>query len=116
MSTENYPEYRKELNGLYKELAQSIPEVTKSFGGLSGSALQDGDLSKKMKELIAIGIGVSKRCDGCIAYHVGGALKAGATDQEVIEAIGVAVLMGGGPASIYACEALKALKQYRAAE
>lgn len=51
---------------------------------------------------------------GCIAYHTHGALKAGATRQEVHEAVGVAILMGGGPAMIYGCEALAALDQFEA--
>lgn len=116
MSVEDYPKYRSELNDLYRELGKQIPDVLKGFSSLSASALQDGVLSKRTKELIALSIGIAKQCEGCIAYHVGGAVREGASDEEVTEAIGVAVLMGGGPASIYACKAVKALRQFRAEE
>jgi alkylhydroperoxidase/carboxymuconolactone decarboxylase family protein YurZ len=59
-----------------------------------------------------LGIGIAAECEGCIAYHMHDALKAGATRQEVLEVIGVAILMGGGPAMIYGCEALAALDQF----
>ena len=71
-----------------------------------------GALSTKTKELIALSIAISVRCDGCIAFHVHDAIAAGADRQEIAEAIGVAVLMGGGPAVVYGAEALEALRQF----
>ena len=59
-------------------------------------------------------IGISVHCDGCIAYHVHDALNAGATREEVVETIGVALMMGGGPSVVYGCEALEALEQFEA--
>ena len=55
------------------------------------------------------------RCDGCIAYHVYDAVDAGASRQELIETIGVAVMMGGGPSVVYGCEALQAIDQLQPA-
>ncbi len=55
------------------------------------------------------------RCDGCIAYHVHDAVDAGASRQELIETIGVAVMMGGGPSVVYGCEALQAIDQLQPA-
>ena len=72
----------------------------------------DGALEKKAKELIALGIGIAVRCDGCISYHINDALKAGASRREIIETISVAVMMGGGPSMVYGCEALEALDQF----
>ncbi|MBE3587071.1 MAG: carboxymuconolactone decarboxylase family protein [Thermoanaerobacteraceae bacterium] len=95
-------------NGLGK-LARELPGVMKGFRDLHGAVISDGALSAKQKELIAIGIGVAIRCHYCIAAHVAKALELGATREEVVEAIGVAVLMGGGPAAAYATEALKVL-------
>ena len=60
-------------------------------------------------------ISLAARCDGCIAYHVHDALRAGATRTEVLEAIGVAILMGGGPATVYGAEAIEALDQFETA-
>ncbi|THH37464.1 carboxymuconolactone decarboxylase family protein [Aliishimia ponticola] len=71
-------------------------------------ATAEGALSTKVKELIAFGIAISVRCDGCIAHHSQAVVKAGATRAEVAEMIGVAILMGGGPASVYGAEALRA--------
>lgn len=64
--------------------------------------------------LIALAIGISVHCDGCIAYHVHDALAAGATRAEVMETIGVAVMMGGGPSVVYGCEAMEAVEQFDA--
>jgi AhpD family alkylhydroperoxidase len=68
-------------------------------------------LSKKVKGLMALGIGIAARCGSCIAYHTHDALKAGATRQQILETIGVAIFMGGGPAMVYGCEALAALDE-----
>jgi len=74
--------------------------------------MTEGALSARTKELIALAIAITVRCDGCIAYHVHDAVHAGATRGEIVEAIGVAVLMGGGPSAIYGAEALEALEQF----
>ena len=60
----------------------------------------------------ALGIAAAVRCDGCIAYHVHDALEAGAEPDEIMETLGVSILMGGGPALMYAAEALEALQQF----
>ncbi|KAA3644270.1 MAG: carboxymuconolactone decarboxylase family protein [Chloroflexi bacterium] len=85
-----------------------------AFGRLHQNAVADSVLSAKVKELIALGIAITVRCDGCIAFHVHDSLKAGADHQEIMETIGVAVLMGGGPSVMYGCEALEALEQFEA--
>jgi AhpD family alkylhydroperoxidase len=84
------------------------------FNQLHKRAMADGVLSAKTKELIALAIAITVRCDGCLAYHVHDALYAGATRQEIVETIGVAVVMGGGPSAIYGSEALEALEQFDA--
>lgn len=108
----NFPEYRQHLRGLVQQLARELPGPVSAFGQLHDRSLADGALSGKTKELIALGIGIAVRCEGCIAYHVHDALKAGATRPEIVETIGVAVMMGGGPAAVYGCEALAALNQF----
>jgi AhpD family alkylhydroperoxidase len=94
------------------ELAASRPEIMKAFAALSEAASSPGALDEKAKELIALAIAVVERCDECITIHVGEALKTGATRQEIIEALGVAILMGGGPALMYATHALTALSEF----
>jgi len=90
-----------DLAPLGRELRRAIPDVYKGFGELHHAAFEAGALDTRTKELIAFAIGVSEQCDGCIASHARGAVKAGATKQEAAEAIGVTYLMNGGPASIY---------------
>ena len=90
-----------ELRPLHRELRHAIPDVYKGFGELHRAAFAPGVLETKTKELIALAIAVIERCDGCIAAHAEGAVRAGATRQEAAEAIGVAMLMNGGPATIY---------------
>ena len=86
------------------------------FAGLHKAATTKGALDTRAKELIALGIAVAVRCESCIAFHVHDALAAGATRAEVLETLGVAVMMGGGPAAMYACDAFAALEQYESAQ
>ncbi len=111
MSTD-FPALRSELRHGYRALNTQLPDVMKGFGELHRAAVADGELSKATKELMSMAIGIVARCDGCIALHTHDALAAGATPGQVREAIGVAVMMGGGPASVYATEAITALEQF----
>jgi AhpD family alkylhydroperoxidase len=108
----DYSKKYNDLSKLMSELGSKIPETMEGFNSLHSASVSDGELSAKTKELIALGIAIAVRCDGCIAFHVHDALKAGATSQEVLETIGVTVLMGGGPAVVYGCEAMEALEQF----
>lgn len=98
----------------YADLAQLLPDTTADFGRLVMDATSEGALSTKTKELIAFAIAITVRCDGCIAHHSQAVLKAGASRQEVAEMIGVAVLMGGGPSTVYGAEALRAFDAFAA--
>jgi len=104
-----------ELDKYSRELVQLVPDAIKAFGTLSREAQKAGALDHKVKELIALAIGVSTRCDGCIAYHARNSVRAGATRQEVAETLAVAVQMGGGPAMVYAADALRAYDEFAAA-
>lgn len=101
-----------ELSPLTRELRKEIPEVYKGFRELHHAAFEEGALSTKVKELIAVAIAVSEQCDGCIASHAQGAARAGATRQEAAEAIGVTFLMNGGPATIYGPRAYAAFCEF----
>lgn len=101
-----------ELRPLTRELRHAVPDVFKGFAALHEASFADGALDRKTKELIALAIGIVDRCDGCIASHAQGAAKAGASRQEAAEAIGVAVLMGGGPATVYGPRAYAAFCEF----
>jgi AhpD family alkylhydroperoxidase len=102
----------EELRPLHRELRHAIPDVYKGFAEFHHAAFAPGVLDVKTKELIALAIGVIQRCDGCIASHAEGAAHAGATKQEAAEAIGVAMLMNGGPATIYGPRAFSAFCEF----
>jgi len=72
---------------------------------MTGGALDD-----KTKELIAVAISVSVRCEDCILYHTRSAIKLGASEAEYVESLGVAIELGGGPSVVYSAKALEAYK------
>jgi len=104
----------QEVDAQAIELGGLIPETLRAFSGLTRTAQNSGALDHKVKELIALAIAVSSRCEACIAYHARGAARRGATRQEVAEALGVAIQMGGGPSVNYAAEALGAFDELSA--
>jgi len=107
-----YKDILKSLNAGTAGVRAKIPGVYEGFGNVYRAAYTDGALSAKHKELIAVGIAVREGCDGCIASHVRSAVRKGATGEEMAEAIGVAIQMGGGPASIYASHAWDAFEEF----
>jgi AhpD family alkylhydroperoxidase len=111
----HYHEVLGDLNPQHRELRQMIPDVYRGFGEMSNAALASGALDKRYKELIAMAIGVVAGCDGCIASHARGAARAGASKEEAAEAIGVSILMHGGPATIYGARAYTAFCEFAGA-
>ncbi len=88
------------------------PDAMNAFMTLHQEAIADRALSTTTKELIALALAVNVHCDGCIAVHAKAALGAGATRDEIADALGVSVLMGGAPAAVYAAEALAAVDEF----
>ncbi len=95
-----------------RNMRHYIPEVYDGYAQLHSAAMKDGALGAKYKELIALAIAVTRECDGCIASHSRSAAKLGATSQEVAEAMGVAILMNGGPGTVWGPRALDAFEEY----
>ncbi len=108
MSETNWNEFIDQMNSRMATLRKAMPATAKEFGGLAREAIAPGALDSNTKELIALAIGIAARCDGCLAFHAKAAAKFGATREEIVETIGVAVYMGGGPSMIYGAEALSA--------
>ena len=107
--------FTDQTNRRMAELRKAMPEPAKGFGELARAAIPPGALDSKTKELIALAIGITARCDGCLAFHVKAARKHGATREEIIETIAVALYMGGGPSMIYGAEALSVFDDFEAA-
>ena len=107
----------KELNRAKKiglgKLASKHQKLAQAFGGLKAAVVSEGILDVKTKELIAVAIAVHAGCDFCIAAHVESVLEAGATEEEIAEACGVAALMGGGPALMHSGTAMRMVEELK---
>jgi AhpD family alkylhydroperoxidase len=106
-----HEEILDELRQPVRDLRARIPAVFQAHAALHRAALGDGALDAKTKELIALAIAVTEQCDGCIASHARGAARRGATADEVADALGVAILMNGGPGTVYAARAFEAFRE-----
>jgi len=113
MAVESYPKLFENVKKSMGEYGKANPEIMEGFQKLHEAAATDSALSAKVKELIALAIGITVRCDGCIAFHVHDALEAGASKDEIVDAIGVAIMMGGGPSVVYGSAALEALTHFQ---
>ena len=112
----DYVAMYKPLEEQLTRLGSEIPGPMSGFARLHKKGMEAGALDTKTKEMMALSISIVVGCEGCIAYHVHDAIAAGATRQELMETIGVGLLMGGGPGSIYAAHALEAIDQFLPAE
>lgn len=101
-----YEKYKKD----YGKMQAQMPDTVKGFGALFGAVMKDGALSLKYKELIALAIGVAVRCEPCISLHVRKCLQAGATREEILDAVSVCAMMQGGPSFTYLPAVLDALE------
>lgn len=108
----DYIELHQFLEERLAQLGSEIPGPMSGFARLHKKAMEDGALNRKVKEMMALAISIVVGCEGCIAYHVHDAVDAGASRPELLEAVGVGLLMGGGPGSIYAAHALDAIEQF----
>ncbi|WEG74237.1 carboxymuconolactone decarboxylase family protein [Vagococcus intermedius] len=102
----DYNDQYQELSDNYKLLTESSSEVMTKFYELKKQTIKEGALDIKSKELIALGIAIALRCEGCILSHVKACINLGATLEEISETIEVAILMGGGPSTVYGGKAL----------
>jgi len=93
-------------------LRQGSPDVMRGFASLATAATASNAIDTKTKELMAVAIGIVIHCDGCIAYHTKMAHQHGATKQEFLETVSLAVYMGGGPAAVYGADAVRAYDQF----
>ena len=112
MHEASYPALTQAITHQLAPLRKSQAATMAGFGAMAKAAMTEGSLSEKQKELIALGISVSQRCAGCIGFHVKALRRLGTTQAEFEEALGVAVYMGGGPAAMYAAEAMQAWEQF----
>jgi AhpD family alkylhydroperoxidase len=102
--------YQKEIGGKLGELSKLSPDTLKGYLTLSAANSHTSRLGEKTRQLISLAVAVTTRCDGCIVFHTDAALKAGASREEISEALGVAVAMNAGAALIYSTRVLDAVE------
>jgi AhpD family alkylhydroperoxidase len=107
-----YKELKKEVATQIRTLRQTQPDLMAAFSQLAAAGTKEGALSKKTRELVALGIAIACRCDDCIGFHVQTLVKLGTTRAELEDVLGTAVYMGGGPSMMYATHALKAFEDF----
>lgn len=110
--TKLFKEITGDISASLTKLRAEIPDVMSAFSGLAQAASKEGALDKKTKELIALALGIASHCDGCIGFHTQTLVKLGTTRQELLEMLGMAIYMGGGPSLMYAAETLKAFEEF----
>jgi AhpD family alkylhydroperoxidase len=108
MSSFDHTSLVQSLNQGMSRLRKAQPEAMQGFGQLAKAAMASGTIGEKHKELIALAIGITQHCSGCIGFHVKALHQLGCTRQELDEMLAVCVYMGGGPALMYAAEAIAA--------
>lgn len=100
--------YRTQLAQRIGEMGRLSPETIRGYRGLSQAGDKANHLGAKTRELIALAVGVTRQCDGCIAVHTEAAIKAGATQEELAEALGVAIAVNAGAALVYSSRVMDA--------
>jgi len=108
----DYQKLTQHLSVSISTLRKDKPDVMRGFSSMANAAMEDGALDRKTKELMALAIGVTGHCKGCIGFHVQTLVKLGATQAEIEDALGVAIYMGGGPSLMYAAEAMQAFDEF----
>lgn len=108
MSTFDHTTLIHNINQNLAPFRKSQPDAMQAFGALSKAAMAEGAINAKNKELIALAIGVTQRCSGCIGFHVKALIKLQCTRAELEEMLAICVYMGGGPALMYTAEVLAA--------
>ena len=103
--------YLKELMATIGKIAELSPDTVKGYQTLSAAGSKTNHLDEKTRQLISLAVAVTTRCDGCITVHTGAAIKAGASKEEIAEALGVAVAMNAGAALVYSARVMDAYAQ-----
>ncbi|WP_303787206.1 carboxymuconolactone decarboxylase family protein [Azovibrio restrictus] len=114
MSSKSFTTITTDISRALETFRKEAPETMQGFYSLSKAAMKGGALSELDKELIALAIGVTSRCDGCIGFHVKALVRLGVTREQLMETLAICTYMGGGPALMYAAEAIRAYEEFSA--
>ena len=103
-------EFYSEVGPRMEKMKKDAPAMVTGFGTLFSKVMTDGAISLREKELIALSIAVAVNCHPCIMAHTKKCLETGSTKSQILEAVSVAVVMGGGPAYMHVMEVIDALE------
>jgi AhpD family alkylhydroperoxidase len=100
--------YRQQLVAGVGGFGKLNPDIVRGYATLSRAGQKAGHLDEKTRELIALAVAITLRCDGCITVHTAAARERGATKEDIAEVLGVAVSVNAGAAVVYSTRALDA--------
>jgi len=112
----DWNEYLKQTNAAIAEIATASPDILRGYRTIADAGRKTAKLDAKTRELIALAVAVTRQCDGCINAHTTAAIKAGATKDEIVEALGVAITVNAGAALVYSARTIDAFDAKLAAE
>lgn len=104
----DWNEYRQQISAAVGEIAKLSPDTVRGYAQLSGAGDKTGKLDPKTRELIALAVSITRQCDGCISVHTDAAVKHGATREEIMEALSVAIAINAGAALVYSARTMDA--------
>jgi AhpD family alkylhydroperoxidase len=107
----NWSDYMPAVKNAFGKLAKAHPKMITAYQALGSAAANGGPLDARTRELIAVAVAVTLRCDGCIGSHAEAARNAGATEEELAQALAVAVQVNAGASYVYSMRALEAFEQ-----
>lgn len=107
----NWSESVPALKKAFGKLGKAHPKMLAAYQGLSDAAAAGDALDAKTRELIAIAVAITTRCDGCIGIHAEAARRAGASEAEVAQTLATAISLNAGAAYVYSLRALEAFEQ-----
>lgn len=110
--SDKFTRVTKDISTQLAKMRKEMPEVMAGFSALAQAATKEGALDKKTKELIAMALAVANHCPGCIGFHSQALVKLQTSREELLETLGMAVYMGGGPSLMFAAEALEAFEEF----
>ncbi len=101
-------DYHKQLLAMIAEIGKTSPEIVRGYRALSDAGSKTGTLGPKTRELISLAVAVTRQCDGCIVVHTDAAIRNGASREEIVEALGVAVAVNAGAALVHSARVMDA--------
>jgi AhpD family alkylhydroperoxidase len=108
----DWKQYRDQIGARLREIRAAKPDIMKAYGELHHANAGSTHLDAKTRELVALAVSVTLRCDGCINAHTEAAVKAGASKEEMVEALSVAIMVNAGAALVYSARTMDAFDTY----